>query len=189
MRILLDLDSTLNNLLQKWLGDYNADYNDNKTITDIKGWHLHKYVKPECGKDIYKYLGYRGYFSSLIPLPGSKEFVETLRRNHDVCIVTASSNRGPFEERDKLNWVSKHYGFDKYDFITTHSKWLVAGDILIDDGPHNAQEYRDTWPKAGVLTIQYPYNEECGAYDFIAGNWDNTEAAFKSLYDWITDEE
>jgi 5'(3')-deoxyribonucleotidase len=52
----IDLDDTLNELLNKWLYDYNQKYSDNLKRDDVIDWDWTKFVKPECGKDIYKFL-------------------------------------------------------------------------------------------------------------------------------------
>ena len=55
LTILVDMDSIAADLQEKWYGAYNKRYNDTITVDDILSWDTHKYVKPECGKKIYKY--------------------------------------------------------------------------------------------------------------------------------------
>ena len=49
----IDLDQVLNNLNKKWFHAYNKKYNDNITIESVTAWDMLKFVKPECGTDIY----------------------------------------------------------------------------------------------------------------------------------------
>ena len=57
MRILIDMDGILADLLGKWLRHYNDDYDDCLTINMVDSWHLWECVKPECSQsDIMSYI-------------------------------------------------------------------------------------------------------------------------------------
>lgn len=188
MRILLDLDSTLNDLAHFWLTVYNKEYNDKLTPGDILSWDTHKYVKPECGKKIYDYLTEPNFFFQLEPLNGAQEFVSKLQNDgHEAYIVTACEmkNLGGIIQ-DKIEWLQEYIpSVDKKHFITTHHKYLVNGDVLVDDGPHNAEAYRQHHPNALIMSIAYPYNRTNPAYDFVVDGWDDTANAFDKMYHLI----
>ena len=142
LSIAVDLDSTLNNLDEVWiLGDYNQLYQDNLTAEDMVTWDTHKYVKPECGRNVYDILAAPGYFRNLgLKDAWTKESFQWLYENFDVYIVSSCH---PDTVTDKVAWVTNHFPFfDTKRFITCHHKGLINTDLLIDDGPHNVVEFK-----------------------------------------------
>jgi 5'-nucleotidase len=73
MIILVDVDSTIADLVPEWLRIYNKIYNDNLTIDDITSWAIHKFAKPECGDKIYDILRMDTLYESVRPIEGAFE--------------------------------------------------------------------------------------------------------------------
>ncbi len=178
LTILVDLDSITADLQEKWYEAYNAEYDDNITNDDILTWDTHKYVKPECGKRIYKYFT-PSLFKSLNPIKGAIKGLKALvDAGHEVVFVTASP-KGCSEA--KFSWVKEHCPFIK-EVIMAHKKYLILGDVLIDDSPSNIISYREHHPHANIFTIAYPYNESVeGLTDLRLGSWRDTEAAWEGF--------
>jgi 5'(3')-deoxyribonucleotidase len=152
--ILMDLDSVTVNLMDKWFGMYNNDYNDNLTPSKIKSWDTHKYVKPECGYCIYDYLALPGFFLDLPFLPGAEEGMHELSKVGELVIVTSASDK-PQAVADKLTWVQTHLPMvKKGNTIVTSRKDLVHGDIMVDDSPANLKQ---TLARHKIV-LDYPYN-------------------------------
>lgn len=169
LSIAVDLDSTLNNLDQVWiLQDYNEMYDDNLTAEDMVEWNTHNYVKPECGKKVYEILARPGYFREL----GFRDMwvaenFKWLYENFDVYIVSSSH---PDSVADKVAWVKDHFpDFDSSRFIACHHKGLINTNYLIDDGPHNVEQF-----KQESVLIDAAYNRHL----------DEQEHSFTRLSDW-----
>lgn len=187
MRVLCDLDSIIVDLQTSWLALYNKDYNDNLTTANILEWETHKYVKPECGQKIYDYLSKPGFFYNLEPLHGATEALERLHESglFNIRIITAAP-LGTFEE--KREWVHKWLPFldPKKDIIACYDKYLVNGDILIDDSPHNIVDYKKTHFYAKICTIAYPYNK-CVEHltNVYAEDYSTPVDAWQQIYTYI----
>ncbi len=179
MRILVDMDSILVNLMDKWLTAHNEAQGDDLTVDKIKTWDTHLYAKG--GKAVYKVLERPGVFRSCLPLDGGVEAVQILQeRGHEVFVVTAAMFPSNFSE--KVEWCHEHLPFlDKRHLGFLHEKHLLSGDALIDDGPHNARAYRKAHPKSKILTIEYPYNSDCEAYDVVASDWRDPLGAWATI--------
>lgn len=150
-KIGIDLDSTLNNLEEVWLKRYNKDYKDN--IKEWSQWDMEKVVKKECGNKIYDYLHEPGFFLNLDIKPNAKNVVESLSKDYELYIVTAYS---PDTCMDKTKWVEKHgLNIDVKNIIFINNKGLLDLDYLIDDGPHNFENFKGTG-----LVFDMPYNKE-----------------------------
>lgn len=163
-KIGIDLDCTLNNLLDVWLERYNKDYNDNVSI--IPEWSLLGYVKPECGEKIYNYLHEPGFFQTLDIQQNAYEVVKWMDKNFDTYIVTAYTADTCY---DKEQWVKKHLPFfDTNKIIFCNNKGLLNLDYLIDDGSHNVKAF-----KQKSIIFDYPHNQDLPnkKYPHRAKNW------------------
>lgn len=176
MRILVDMDSILVNLMEVWLAAHNEAQGDDLTVDKILTWDTHEYAKG--GHAVYKPLERPGLFRAAPPLPGAVEALKTLlERGHDVFVVTAAMY--PSNYGEKVEWCQEHLPFlGKRRLVFAHEKHLLPGDVLIDDGPHNATAYRLHHHNAKIYTIGYLYNKDCPAYTMVAGDWRDPAAAW-----------
>lgn len=169
-RIGLDLDSTLNNLTDVWIELYNKDYNDN--LKYFSNWDNHNDVKPECGKKIYDYLHKPNLFYELDIIDGARETVEFLSKHYELYIVTAYI---PETCVDKVNWVRKYLpNFNISNIVFLNKKNILELEYLIDDGPHNIEEFKGT----GIV-YDRPYNRYLGDEYHRVNNWKDIEKYFK----------
>lgn len=161
MRLLIDMDSVLVQLLPTWLRWYNEEFEDTLAIKDITAWDMHSIVKPECGHQIYKYLDQPGAYRDLAPMPGGPLAIDTLlRRGHEVFIVTSPPYTSQTAVWDKLEWVREHLPFfDESHVIFCRRKFVVAGDVLFDDCPTHLKEFTGT-----AVAMDYAYNRGYGDY-------------------------
>lgn len=145
LKVGIDLDMVLNNLNRKWVDFYNKEYNDNLTLEDIKTWGIDEYTKPECGKNIFKFLAIPGFFRDLDIQPNAQEVVKWLQEHYEVYILSASHYA---VTGDKGAWLTEHFPFINYqNIIFCHNKSLVKLDYLIDDYGKNL----DTFTGQGLL--------------------------------------
>ncbi len=156
MRFLVDLDVTLNTFLDEWRKRYNEDYNDTLQNEDITDWDMSLFVKPECGKLVYKYLSDPMLFLACNPLPYSRMILENwVKCGLDVQIVTAVTEYTTIAA--KYHWILVNYPFLKQTQINVvMSKGMVKGDVMIDDGPLNLKSFT-----GGVrICVDAPYNRD-----------------------------
>lgn len=181
LTILVDMDSIIVALTQKWLELYNAEHGDTVIMSDVKKWDMSHNVK--IGQDIYKYLYRPGLFEEAQPLPGALEALKEIhKKGHHIVIVSAPSHPGNSASA-KISWIRQHMPwFNKRDIILGHHKHLVKGDVFIDDSPDNIELYRRHWKDSTIMTIAYPYNEEVKTLvDIYAEDFQNTEKAWARI--------
>lgn len=179
------MDSIIVSLTQKWLDMYNRDHGDKVTMEDIKTWDISNHVK--IGQKINDYLYMDGFF---LDVPAVEGAIETLQKiialGHHVFIVSAPSWPGN-SASDKITWVRRHLPFiNKRDIFLCHHKYMVKGDILIDDSPGNLKLYKQHWPLARTMTISYPYNETMrGLVDVHADGYADPKKAWNTIFEAI----
>ena len=141
IKIGVDLDDTINSLVDTWLDKYNIDYSDSLSINDIKTWNIGDYTK--AGKDFYKYLGDGETFKNLSIKEGAAEIIEELCQQHEVYIVTANASYNIGVCDDKVNFIKKFMPFFPIkNIIFINNKSLLDLDVLIDDGLHNFEKFK-----------------------------------------------
>jgi len=180
MRILIDLDATIADIFTPWLSAYNRETGDDLTVERILTWDIADHAKN--GKVVLDFLSRPGFFKDLNPLPGAVEAVRLLSDNkaNEIFVVTAAYHPPNFTE--KAEWVQRWLPFlTKRQFILAHEKHLIKADAFIDDSPRNARDYRKEHPHAFILSIRYPYNGSCEAYDVLAPDWQDPKGAWELL--------
>ncbi|RKZ05694.1 hypothetical protein DRQ25_15550, partial [Candidatus Fermentibacteria bacterium] len=79
------------------------------------------------------------------------------------------------------------FGITKKQVIMCSAKENIYADVIIDDKPSTARTYRDTWPRAKVISIKYPYNSDEKAYHLLANDHNNTKQAWSMILEYIKD--
>jgi len=176
IRIGIDLDDTLNNLMDHWLDRYNLIYDDNLKPSDIPVWEISEYVKPECGMKIFKLL--EGIFRNLGIQEGAADVVNQLleKPNVEVYIVSAYYRTACL---DKAEWVKEYLpNFPQTNVIFCHPKHLLKLDYLIDDSPYNHRGFDGEYLIFDTAHNQIKeYPELTGMKRFF--RWDQIERYFK----------
>lgn len=179
MTILVDMDSTVVEIFERWLGEYNDTTGDNLTVEELTTWHTHDHARH--GRRIYEPLQREGFFRNLPPIPGAIEALEVLAREHDVIMTSAPLFAPHFTE--KVEWVREYLPFIPQENIALLSKkHLLRGHVLIDDGPHVAAMCRETNPEVYIAGIEFPYNVASRQFfDVLAPSWRHTVRAWNQI--------
>ncbi|MDO8690525.1 MAG: hypothetical protein Q7R39_11040 [Dehalococcoidia bacterium] len=182
LSILVDLDSTLVEILPKWL-DWSWQLREGgaprPTIADITEWN-----SPHLDLPVLKM---PNFFANLPPMPGGLGAMRKLHdAGHRITVCTAPAS--PESAMHKLIWVREHLSFLNYKHtIITQKKELVAADVLIDDSPSMHKAYRAAHGASYIASIQFPYHTE-KSYNLInclAPSWDKPIPAWELIVDGI----
>lgn len=157
MRIFLDMDETLVNLVDPWLDYLNSlactEYTrDNTTNYSVEGSFQGKLSTDV----IFKPFNTPGFWKGLPPFQGAVEFVQRLVDNDfDVYIATIPA-RGEVCAYEKEQWVQEHLPFlGRERLIMAHHKHVLRGDAILDDKPSNIVAF-----KGLPLLFDKPWNQD-----------------------------
>lgn len=181
MKILIDCDDVIWDLITPWLEKYNHTYNDTLTVSQITDWDITKFVKPECGRKIYNLLD-NYIYDSVIEIPHAKETIDWLRtKGHNIFFVTSG-----FHFRKAAFLVKHGFSLAKHtlyadDIIFCRDKSMINGDAIIDDRMKNLTGhrikllYQRPWNKSeppthGIIQVCNWLEIQHVFYD-IAGGW------------------
>lgn len=148
--IAVDLDDTLNYLLDSWIAWINVTYGKDIDLSHILKWEDMKSF--EGVDNTFKFLCAENYRN--IPIKeGAQEFVQKLKEFDEVKIITASKSTAMEYKRP---YVDKYFGKD-IELVCEYDKYkcLKPNDILIDDGFHNVYPAVKEAGAVGILFNDY----------------------------------
>jgi 5'(3')-deoxyribonucleotidase len=152
LRIIIDIDDTLGDLLTPSLDDYFRDYHHRLTRDDITEWDITNFVVPECNEKFFDYFKNPEIYDRVEPIMGAQWGVEELRkRGHELLFVTAAVHPGKGPWLIKWGFVEESWDIPEYACI--RNKSLIQADIIIDDRPDTV----DSFPGYGIL-FDRPHN-------------------------------
>ena len=144
MTILVDMDDTIEQLLQAWVRGVNEKYDRNAAYDDVTSWDVSSAFPGLTWEQVYEIPMETGFWKTVEPIPGAAEALRHfMEAGHDVYIVTATPHESVPEKMNDL--LFKYFPFLSWrQVIITGNKQLIRGDVLIDDGIHNLEggDYR-----------------------------------------------
>jgi 5'(3')-deoxyribonucleotidase len=103
-----------------------------------------------------------GLASSLPCYPGAIEGIGVLRSVANVVAVTAPMASNATWSSEREGWLQRHMGFvgTGHDVVITGAKWLIPGDMLVEDKPETLATWKEAWPGGVGVLIDRPYNRD-----------------------------
>lgn len=158
LTILVDVDDTIENLLDAWCEWLNREYNTSFMADKVTEWDLTQKFAPLTHEQIISPLSLPEFWDTVMPKPGAQAaLIKMMDDGHEVYLVTAS-HYDTYKPKIE-HMINRCFWFIDYDhIICTSNKKLIKGDLIIDDGAHNL----GTTP--GIL-FDAPHNRGVDAED------------------------
>jgi len=159
-RFLLDVDGILADFVQaavKVMSDISG-----KTIMtdDVKQWEVTEVLESHEMREFCKQaFCSAGFCSSLEIYDGAQAAVEEIRKYCDLYFVTAPMHKNPTWMPERVKWLQTHFGVDPNHVCFVYDKFIVEGDIMLDDSSRNLIGWKDHHnPDRVALFWNRPYN-------------------------------
>lgn len=194
LRVGVDADGILFDLVTPWLELYNREFDDDRSVEHVRHFDLHRSLGPDGSglegvrkERLYSLLQTPGLFRNLVPLPGAQRSLRHLREFAEVYIV--SKPCGPTCCAEKWDSFKEHFPFVD-GVILTGEKHIVDVHALVDDHPENARRFHDhsIYRARYAMGIEWPWNdsrEHADAFDVLARCWRKPQDAWDQLVDSI----
>jgi len=165
LKVGIDLDDVVFNLMDSWLSMYNKDYEDDMTKEEIINYYLGQPQKNgrefKCGSKIYQYLyDPRLHLEPSIMFRGGYYADVAIRRlmdagDVDITFITSAPRTVMPAKIHRLERIfpSKDYAYGLY---MTNDKSRLDCDVFVDDGPKNF--WNIVQKGARVLLFDQPWN-------------------------------
>lgn len=137
IKILIDMDDTIEYLLDSWIDTLNRRYGTNVSPEDITEWDVSKFFPTLTSDQIFEPLITGDFWSTVKPREDAIHYVKQLKDDgYQVYICTNSNYKSLKEKMEHL--LFRHFNYLSWrDVIIITHKQLIDADILVDDGVHN----------------------------------------------------
>ncbi len=178
MKIGVDMDSVLAEIMQPMVEFHNARYHTDLTFHDHTDYNLSKVWKCDPTDVLFRIFEYyeSPYFDKVQPIEGAVEGIGRLSVSHDLYLITSRPHR---IEHKTNAWLKKHFP-DKFKKVlhtnqVSHShevrktKSQVCKEegisLMIDDAP----DYAIDCAQAGIQVFLFPalWNKSVPEHKFI----------------------
>jgi len=139
LRILVDMDDTIENLSEAWVEYLNKEHGTSVKHRDITSWQMSDFFPELTAEQVYAPLYEEEFWKTVKPLKDAAKVLERLMNaGHEIYIVTASDYRTVKMKME--NVLFRHFPFLNWsNVIVANDKQIIQGDVLIDDGVHNLE--------------------------------------------------
>ena len=137
-KVLVDIDNTIGDLSKAWTNSLNIKHGMSVSPSELTSYNMLTAYPSLTREEVYSPLSEPGFWKRVEPIWGAVDALEYLNDRHDVYLCTASNYKSL--ERKYEDFVQKCFPFiDWSQVIICEDKYLVRGDIFIDDYPLNLQ--------------------------------------------------
>lgn len=142
LRFLVDVDEVLADFRTPALEVMSSVMGQRYSIEDFEVWDIFSTLEGPRKDLVLAIIDKQGFCHDLQPFPEAQKAIAELQTMFDVYVVTSPYHSLSWVYERNL-WLKTHYGFDKSQVVHTSAKYLVRGDIFLDDKP----EHVESWTK------------------------------------------
>lgn len=137
IKILVDMDDTIENLLESWIDALNTKHGTTVDPEDVTEWDVTKFFPTLTPKQVFEPLSIDEFWDTVEPKADAIHYVKLLRdEGYQVYICTNSYYKTIKEKMERV--LFRHFDYLSWrDVIIITHKQLIDADILVDDGVHN----------------------------------------------------
>lgn len=137
--ILIDMDDTLESLLPAWVQWLNDRHGLSVDHESISEWDMHIAFPSLADEELFAPLSDRSFWKTVMPKPNAPMYVKKLIDDgHKVYVCTASHYSTLQYKTEEV--LFKYFPYLKWEnVIVAHDKYLIKGDVIIDDALHNLE--------------------------------------------------
>jgi 5'(3')-deoxyribonucleotidase len=178
-RILLDVDDVLGDFTTPFLQILSHHTKRAWTIDDFSSWDLFTAIPAEFRETVLGELEKPGWCRSIKPTEGSVEAVRELQSFCDVYVVTSPYHTETWVYERTL-WLREHFQIDFPHTVFTAAKYVVVGDVLVDDKPLNIEKWLEHHPHGTGMLWDYPHTRSESVGIRVA-NWQEVICGIRAL--------
>jgi 5'(3')-deoxyribonucleotidase len=162
MRIIIDMDETIVDLVGPWMDDLNKKVGRAHTRDEIHCYSVES-TYPELEPVLlFECFNTPGFWSGLQPFPGAIDFVSALYEDGHQIYIASIPCEAPLCAWEKIQWIKDWLPFlDEECWFLTRSKYMIRGDVIIDDNPKLIWNFRGSLHHHnGRLLFNRPWNTD-----------------------------
>jgi 5'(3')-deoxyribonucleotidase len=181
--VVVDIDDTINNLLEVWVSWLNREYHTNVVAKDIREWDLSKTFVTLTKQQIYSPLHNVLFWREIQAKPGAVEALQDfINRGMEVYLCTATHYATIVNKFTEF--IQRLFPFIGWKhIIIAYDKSMILGDVMIDDKLDNILHSR--CPTR--ILFSAPHNEDFvtdGRLTYRARTWADVAEIVNDVYIW-----
>ena len=165
MKIAVDVDGVLLDIITPYTKLYNQLYNAAHKKEDVKKWEFYldwNLTEEEAFKIFYEI--YNNAISVSLTDKEAPKYLQLLNQEHEIDIVSARSFRFKMQLKDKLEQCDITKGIHYKDLILVDPKpydlkFQLNYDVFIDDNPHLVDPVKER-ARSILLLFDQPWNRD-----------------------------
>lgn len=181
MRILLDVDGPLADFVGAALAVVNELGATKYARSEVRDWDMDKLLPQRLRQAFWERVTSAGFCAALRPVDGAVEVVADLRSKHEVFFVTSDMATCPTWAHERRGWLKEHFGVHFKSVVHTHAKYLVRGDVLVDDKPSHCEEWQEANPEGLAILWSMPHNRTMDERFSSVSTWPEASSFLASL--------
>ena len=152
MKVAIDLDGVLGDVVSNILPKLNKEYRTNYAKIDINEWNF-SIGGVSIGTHLKRYFADPVFLLTVPVIEGAKEAIKKIMKDHEVVIVTGRPN---YTKRYTYMWLVDNFLFNGVIFTPNKTVQSTGCDVLVDD----YHGYLNNFRFSGGKTIQFvqPWN-------------------------------
>ena len=175
--MLVDVDGVLADFTTPSLDFLRREFKVDHDPATFPTWDLFETVDRRYLGAMETHWAQPGWCRAIPVFEGAQEAILALREVADVYFVTAQMLHAPYWMWERVQWLKEHFAAEDRHIVLTLAKYLIDGDVLVDDKASNVISWANAHPtKLGVLWTQ-PTNlthvpkgnvVRCGSWDEVS---------------------
>lgn len=157
----IDVNGTLNNLMEATLEEYNKKYSATYSLSDVTTYNLDNCFESNVVRRMKKIFCTADIWNKIKPMEGAQEALQKLINDgHQIYLAT---DNDPITYGDEIAWIKRFFPFiDASKIICIKDKWILRADVMIED---NLQTLLAR-PYYHRILIDHPWNSAYEYRDF-----------------------
>lgn len=155
MVALVDVDSVVLDLNRAFLEPLGIMIPPEK-ITD---WDVFGLISETDRKRVFALFNDPKFWEDPPIVPGAQEGIRALQEKYRIVWVTSPWYDCLDWENIRRRWLAEKFGTTNGDVIITEQKYMIDGDILVDDRPKHIEKWQKAHPKGQAWLFDSPFNK------------------------------
>jgi 5'(3')-deoxyribonucleotidase len=183
-RFLCDVDGIVADFVTEALAIINSTCSTDLSVGDVTSWELLDLVKDPASKlQVKSLFNQKGLCASLKPYHGAIEALVQINSLADLYFVTAPLKTNPYWMFERHKWLVDRCGVQSSQVNFVKDKFIVGGDIFLDDSVANVNTWIDKHPGKLALLWTRPWNASCETHEEVVrvDTWEQILGMVSSL--------
>lgn len=184
MRFLFDVDGVLTNGFLDYACELLRERGFCAHPSSVSQWdfmeqfNVPRYVEAE----VNALLAMPGMHDRFLPDELAIGYIRELREAGHVVFALTAPWSGKTWHSDRDAWLLKHFGIQRKRVIHCSDKFVVNGDVLLDDRAENVQHWQEANPRSlGILWRQPSNRNDTAKYE--AHSFDEVRSLITTFYE------